>query len=64
MANFSSRQEVVAACMKSPLYFTMPLKDRLELMKQVEQQSVYSTMRQDLLFWIKTGLLISLEPMT
>jgi hypothetical protein len=61
MANYSNRQEVVAACMASPLYFTMPLKDRLELMKQVEQQSVYSTLRQDLLFWIKSGILISLE---
>ena len=45
--------------MESPFYFTLPLQKRLELMKQVEQQPVFSTLRQDFLGWIKTGILIS-----
>jgi hypothetical protein len=53
------RKAVVAACMESPFYFTLPLRKRLELMKQVERQPVFSTLRQDFLGWIKTGILIS-----
>jgi hypothetical protein len=53
------RREVVAACMESPLYFTLPLQKRLELMKQVEKQPVFSSLRQDFLGWIKTGILSS-----
>jgi hypothetical protein len=53
------RREVVAACMESPLYFTLPLHKRLELMKQVEKQPVFSSLRQDFLGWIKTGVLSS-----
>jgi hypothetical protein len=49
----------VAACMESPFYFTLPLQKRLELMKQVEQQSGFSTLRQEFLGWIKTGILRS-----
>jgi len=45
--------------MESPLYFTLPLRNRLELMKQLEQQPVFSTRRQDFLRWIKTGVLNS-----
>jgi hypothetical protein len=51
------RKGVVAACMESPFYFTLPLQKRLELMKQVERQPVFSTLRQDFLGWIKTGIL-------
>jgi hypothetical protein len=43
--------------MESPFYFTLPLRKRLELMQQVEQQPVFSTLRQDFLGWIKTGIL-------
>jgi hypothetical protein len=53
------RKAVVAACMESPLYFTLPLRKRLELLKQVERQPVLSTLRQDFLGWIKTGILSS-----
>jgi hypothetical protein len=53
------RKVVVAACMESPFYFTLPLRQRLELMKQVERQPVFSTLRQDFLGWIKTGILSS-----
>jgi hypothetical protein len=59
MERRAGRREVVAACMESPLYFTLPLQKRLELMKQVEQQPVLSTLRQEFLGWIKTGILIS-----
>lgn len=55
------RKAVVAACMESPFYFTLPLQKRLELMKQLEQHPVFSTLRQDFLGWIKTGILSSSE---
>jgi L-asparaginase II len=61
MGRNTVRKEVVAACMESPFYFTLPLQKRLELMKQVEQQPIFSTLRQAFLGWIKTGILISLE---
>jgi len=47
--------------MESPFYFTLPLQQRLELMKQLEQHPVFSTLRQDFLGWIKTGILNSSE---
>ena len=59
MKGNTARKAVVAACMESPFYFTLPLQQRLELMKQVEQQPVFSTLRQDFLGWIKTGILSS-----
>jgi hypothetical protein len=59
MARNAERKEVVAACMESPFYFTLPLKKRLELMKQVERQPVFCSLRQDFLGWIKTGELNS-----
>jgi hypothetical protein len=57
----TARKAVVAACMESPFYFTLPLQKRLELLKQIEQQPVFSTLRQDFLAWIKTGILNSSE---
>jgi hypothetical protein len=61
MERSRGRKEVVAACMESPFYFTLPLQERLELMKQVEQQPAFSTLRQAFLGWIKTGILSSSE---
>ena len=61
MEGNTARKAVVAACMESPFYFTLPLRKRLELMKQLEQQPVFSTLRQDFLGWIKTGILNSSE---
>jgi hypothetical protein len=55
------RKALVAACMESPFYFTLPLQQRLELLKQLDQQPVFSTLRQDFLGWIKTGILTSSE---
>jgi L-asparaginase II len=57
MEDNTARKVVVAACMESPFYFTLPLRQRLELMKQVERQPVFSSLRQDFLGWIKTGIL-------
>ena len=59
MAGNTERKAVVAACMESPFYFTLPLQKRLELMKQLDQQPVFCTLRQDFLGWIKTGILSS-----
>ena len=61
MDRSTGRKEVVAACMESPFYFTLPLLERLALMKHVEQQPVSSTLRQAFLGWIKTGILSSSE---
>jgi hypothetical protein len=55
MATSTGRKEVVAACMESPFYFTLPLQARLKLLKQVEKQSGCCTLRQEFLGWIKTG---------
>jgi hypothetical protein len=59
MAGNTERKAAVAACMESPFYFTLPLQERLELMKQLDQQPVFCTLRQDFLVWIKTGILSS-----
>jgi len=59
MVRKTGRKEVVAACMESPFYFTLPLQARLALLKQVEQQPGFSTLRQAFLGWIKTGILSS-----
>jgi hypothetical protein len=61
MVTKTVRKEVVAACMESPFYFTLPLQARLELLKQVEQQPGFSTLRETFLGWIKTGTLSSSE---
>lgn len=47
-----ARREMVAVCMESPLYFTVPLRKRLEMVKR--QNSSRDT-RNDLLTWVKTG---------
>ena len=61
MEGNTPRKALVAACMESPFYFTLPLQQRLELLKQLDQQPVFSTLRQDFLGWIKTGILTSSE---
>ncbi len=48
--------------MESPLYFTMPLKQRLEFVKRHEGQfSAPPDLRAFLLSWVKTGSLNSSE---
>ena len=59
MERNTERKALVAACMESPFYFTLPLRKRLELMQQLDQQPAFSSLRQALLGWIKTGILSS-----
>jgi hypothetical protein len=43
METLKIKREVVAAFMKSPLYFTIPLDKRLEFIKFFSQPTVYSS---------------------
>jgi hypothetical protein len=52
MKENNPRKAVVAACMESPFYFTLPLQQRLELMKQVERQPAFPPAR-GFSCWIK-----------
>ncbi len=56
------RKEVIEMCMESPLYFTMPLKMRLEFVKRREQFYSSNGLREDLLSWVKTGHFYSSDP--
>ena len=49
------RKEIMVMCMESPLYFTMPLRSRLEFLKRREQVKSLNGLREDLLSWVKTG---------
>lgn len=50
------RRRVIELCMESPLYFTMPLRMRLELVKSRELFHSAQGLREDLLNWVRTGL--------
>ena len=50
-----SKREVIEMCMESPLYFTMPLKTRLEFVKKFERLFPVNGLRADLLGWVRTG---------
>ncbi len=41
MASARIRREILAVFMESPLYFTIPLRKRLEILNYFAQQSVY-----------------------
>ena len=49
------KKEVIEMCMESPLYFTMPLKVRLEFVKKFERFFSSNGLRADLLGWVRTG---------
>lgn len=49
------RRKVIETCMESPLYFTMPLRMRLEFVKEPQQFHSPHGLREDLLNWVKTG---------
>lgn len=49
------KQEVVEMCLECPLYFTMPLRTRLEFVKKREQWCSPNELREALLHWVKTG---------
>jgi hypothetical protein len=48
------RREIVAMCMESPLYFTMPVKMRLEFVRR-ERLYPSDELRKDIISWLKTG---------
>ncbi len=48
------RREIVAMCMESPLYFSMPVKMRLEFVKR-EGVYPFKDLRKDIISWLKTG---------
>lgn len=50
-----NRKEVVVTCMESPLYFTMPLKRRLQFVKMRQRFRSTNGLREDLITWVKTG---------
>lgn len=54
-----TRKKVIEMCMESPLYFTMPLRMRLELIKRRERSHHGSGLREDMLNWVKTGYFTS-----
>ena len=56
------RREVILMCMESPLYFTMPLKKRLEFVKRRERFYSPNGLREDLLSWVKTGHFYPSDP--
>ncbi|MGD0970161.1 MAG: hypothetical protein ABSA04_01985 [Desulfobaccales bacterium] len=41
MASAHIKREILAVFMESPLYFTIPLRNRLEFLNSFSQQSVY-----------------------
>lgn len=62
MENLMAKKEIVALCLESPLYFTMPLAKRLEFIKSLlEPKSSGKTRREDFLHWIRTGELNGLD---
>ena len=48
--NEKAKRDVISVYMESPLYFTMPLRKRLEL---VSRQLFQNNTREDLLYWVK-----------
>ncbi len=55
MVIFMLKKEVVSLCMESPLYFTMPLRKRMELVKQYERRLSTNNLREAMLNWVKNG---------
>ena len=49
MERFKIKREIVAVFMKSPIYFSIPLKKRLELIMLFCQKPVYNQFKKHLL---------------
>lgn len=54
-SNIKIRKEIVSIFVESPLYFTMPLQKRLELVTQYRERRSYIELKNYLLNWIVTG---------
>jgi hypothetical protein len=52
MPKYILRKEIIAVCMESPLYFTMPLQKRLAFIKGLEMQSFWPIFCSHLPGWI------------
>lgn len=52
---------VVAVYMESPLYFTMPLRKRLQVVKHHEQEVSSHNLRNVILIWVKNGIISNLK---
>ncbi len=48
-----TKKDVVAIYMESPIYFTLPLRKRLEL---VNRQISCDNSRETFLYWVKSGV--------
>ena len=55
MSDLKIKKEIVSIFVESPLYFTMPLQKRLELVTQYRERRSYIELRNYLLNWIETG---------
>lgn len=62
MSNIKIRKEIVSIFVDSPLYFTMPLQKRLELVTQYRERQSYIELKNYLLNWIETGNFIKNQP--
>lgn len=51
MKNMAKR-DVVSVYMESPMYFSLPVQERLDL---VNRKPAFSDTRNDFLAWVKTG---------
>ena len=56
MEDYKMKREIIAACIESPFYLTLPLKSRLELVNHFEDQ-LASNLRGVFLTWVKTGVM-------
>ncbi len=53
------RKEIIKMCMECPLYFTMPVRMRLDFVKRREQAYSSNGLREAILSWVKTGQFLS-----
>lgn len=51
------KKAIINFLIESPLYFTMPLTTRLEIVKRTQNGFSYNNLRDYFLYWIKTGYL-------
>ncbi len=49
MENPIVRRILVSVCIESPLYFTMPIRKRLDFLKTLEHQAYWSKIRDHLI---------------
>lgn len=48
-------KELIRMAIESPLYFTLPLKIRLDFLNRRERFFSSNNLREDLLSWVRTG---------